>query len=76
MVKFKDCEAPLTKLYLGRVVWYGEVIPDSIGHVIGFTRDNAGELLVKIQTSYRIGIDSDSPTHNVTAKPEQITLGE
>lgn len=76
MTKFRDCEAPITKLYMGRVVWYGELIPDSVGHVVGFTRDNAGSLLVKIQTSYRIGFDLDSPTHIVTAKPEQITLGE
>lgn len=78
MIKFKDCEASITKLWLGKVVFYAlnrEDDPNRIGHVHGFARNGAGTLFVRIKTDQ---VNMADHTQNVIANvlPEQIVIGE
>ena len=78
MIKFKDGEAPITKLWLGKFVFYSnerEGDPNRIGHVHGFSRNRAGTLFVRIKTDQ---VNMADFTENViTDVPhEQIVIGE
>lgn len=72
MIQFKDCEAPVTKLWLGRVVWYDVGDEQRIGHVLGILNHD-DFMYVRLQTDT---LKIDGKFIEIAVHTSQITLGE